>query len=339
METGSLMSDDTRYAYAVARIRGMETGFLSRQQVERFLGEPADGVLRALGETVYHEVFSEVAGPADVETGLARATAETLATVSSISPEPLLMDLFRMRWDFRNLKSLVKASLLKLEDVDAGLVDGIGTIPLPTLEKAVRERDLTPLPDYMADAVRRAENDYRDRSELVAVDRIMDAAMWRRSLEIARSLDNDFIVRYLKTEIDLENIKLFTRIKDAGRDGAELAGAFAEGGTLDLSFFADLLGEPMDAFARALEYGRYGRLAPVLHDWSRERAFALELAADDLLLATTEVASTTAYGIEPLVRYVLTRGLETKLIRAIVAAKLDGVERPEIEARLRSLYA
>ncbi len=333
------MSDDTRYAYAVARIRGMETGFLSRQQVERLLAEPADGVLRALGETVYHEAFSDVAGPADVETGLARAAAETLATASSISPEPKLLDLFRIRWDFRNLKSLVKASLLKLENVDAGLVDAIGTIPPATLEKAVRDHDLTPLPDYMAEAVRRAEDDYRDHSELVAVDRILDAAMWKRSLDVARSEDNDFMVRYLRTEIDLENIKLFTRVKDAGRDRTELAAAFAEGGTLDLSFFADLLGEPMDAFARAIEYGRYGRLTPVLHDWSRERAFALELAADDLLLATTEVASTTAYGVEPLVRYVLIRGLETKLIRAIVAAKLDGVERPEIEARLRSIHA
>lgn len=333
------MSDDTRYAYAVARVRGMETGFLSRQQVERFLPESAVGVLRALSETVYHDAVSDVSSPEGIEAGLVRAVAETLTTVASIAPEPELIDIFRIRWDFRNLRSLLKASFLKLEDADSGLVDGAGTLPLATLEKAVRDHDYTALPGYMAEAARRAEDDHRDRSELAAVDRILDAAMWKRSLEVAHTLGNDFMVDYLRTEIDLANIKLFMRVKDAGRDRTELAGAFTTGGTLDLSFFEGLLSEPIDAFARAIEYGRYRQLAVVLHEWSRERAYSLELAADDLLMRSTETASTTAYGVEPLVRYVLTRGLETKLIRTIVAAKLDGVERPEIEARLRSLHA
>ncbi|MFH1501705.1 MAG: V-type ATPase subunit [Candidatus Eisenbacteria bacterium] len=332
------MSDDTRYAYAVARIRGMETRILSRQQVERLLSEPAGGALRLLSDTAYQDALSDVSRPEDIEAGLTRALVETLTTVSSISPEPELIDLFRVRWDFRNLKSLLKAALLKVVTRETGVVEGVGTVDVQAMEKAVRDHDHTFLPDFVGEVARAAEDEYRDNGELAGVDRVVDAAMWKHSIDTARRHRNDFLVDYFRTEIDLGNVRMFARMKEAGRDRSEVAGAFVPGGTLDLSFFDSMLGEPMDAFARAMEYGPYGELAEVFREWSADRSFALELASDNLLLRRTEPAYTTAYGIEPLVRFILVRGLELKLIRAAVAAKLDGVGSSEIEARLRVLH-
>lgn len=329
------MADDTRYAYAVARVRGMETRLLDHQWIERLLSESAAGALRAITDSAYQEALSETGRPEDIEEGLTRALTETLSTVSSISPVPELIDLFRMRWDFRNLKSLQKAALLKIDTADIGTVEGPGLIDLAVMEKAARERDYTALPDFMAEAARAAEDEYRESSEPLSVDRVDDAAMWKRSIDVARKHGDDFLSDYFVTEIDLSNIKAFARIKDAGRDRGELARAFQPGGGLELSFFDGMLGEPMEVFARALEYGPYGQLAQVFREWSREGSFGLELSADNVLLRKTEVASTTAYGIEPLVRYILIRGLEMKLMRAAMASKLDGIDRSEIEARLR----
>lgn len=114
--------------------------------------------------------------------------------------------------------------------------------------------------------------------------------------------------------------------------------ALVPGGTLDLSLLESLLGEPVDAFARSLEYGRYGALAPVFREWTGERAHVLELACDNALLNYVEPARTAAYGIEPLVAFILVRQIEIKLVRAAVAAKLDGVRRDEVEARLRTAH-
>ena len=339
------MADDTRYAYAVARIRGMETRLLDRQWIERLLAEDAGGALKVLADSAFQDAVADVGRPEDIEDGLVRALAETLLTVSALSPEPELIDLFRLRWDFRNLKSLVKASLLKLSDEDTGpggegigLVDGIGTVDLTVLQKAVADGDYVSLPNVLADAARGAMETFRDSSELAGVDRAFDLAMWAHLLAVATEKGSEFLTGYFRTEIDTINIRTFIRVKEAGLDRTDLLRALVPGGTLDLSLLESLLGEPVDAFARSLEYGRYGALAPVFREWTGEKAHVLELACDNALLNYVEPARTAAYGIEPLVAFILVRQIEIKLVRAAVAAKLDGVRRDEVEARLRTAH-
>ena len=332
------MGNDTRYAYAVARVRGMETRLLDRQWIERILSETPAGALKALGDSAYQEALAGVTRPEDVEQGLEKAMAQTLATIARVSPEPALIDLFRLRRDFRNLKSLVKASVLRRGDEGFGFVVDAGTVPLDVMRKAVEERAFAPLPAVLADAARASFDAYRDTSELSSVDRACDAALWAYSLATARAKRNAFLDSYFRTEIDLANVRTFVRMKQAGRDATDLAQTLIAGGALDAGFFRRLLGEPADALARALEYGPYGALAPTLRDWSPERGHALERACDNVLLAAVDRAKMVAYGIEPLVAYILRREIEVRLIRTAVLAKLDGFPRVEVEERLRSVH-
>lgn len=332
------MADDTRYAYAVARVRGMETRLLDRQWIERLLAETGDGAVKALSDSVYQDAMADVERPEDIEAGLERALAETLGTVSEISPEPELIDLFRIRWDFRNLKSIVKASVLKLTGSEIGIVHGVGTVDAGLLEKAIREKDYTMVPAFLAEPAREAEEAYRDLSELSVIDQIVDTALWSHSLAVARDHDDAFLLDFLAAEIDLANIRAFVRIKESGKDRSDLSRAFIPGGAVDLSFLEGMLGEPLDALARGIEYGRYGSLSPIFREWSREKTYLLELACDNILLKLTEPGKTVAYGIEPLVAFILMRRIEIKLVRAAVIAKLDGLGRGEIEGRLRSTH-
>ncbi len=332
------MADDMRYAYAVARVRGMETRLLDRQWIERLLSETPAGVLKALGDSAYQDALAGVTRPEDVEQGLERALAETLETIARVSPEPALIDLFRLRWDFRNLKSLIKASVLKMADGDLGLAPAVGAVGLESLRKAVEERSFTMLPAVLADAARAALDAYRDTSELASIDRVCDAALWAHSLATARSKGGGFLTAYLRAEIDLANVKAFVRMKDAGRDATDLARALIAGGTLDIPFFRRLLGEPTDAFARALEFGSYSDLAPIFREWSPEKSYSLERACDNVLLRKVEPAKMVAYGIEPLIAFILRRQIEIKLVRTAVLARLDGLARGDVEERLRTIH-
>lgn len=339
------MADDTRYAYAVARIRGLETRLLDRQWIERLLAEDAEGALNVLADSAFQEAIADVDRPEDLEEGLVRALGETLSTVSALSPEPVLIDLFRVRWDFRNLKTLIKASLLKLGEEgtgrsnrEIGLTDGVGTIDVGVLQKAVQDRDYVALSAVLADAARAAAEAFRDSGEMACVDREFDLAMWAHFLAVAAESGSEFLVEYFRVEIDLLNIRTFIRMKEAGLDRTDLLRAFIPGGTLDPSLFEAYLGEPVDAFARRLEYGSFGALAPIFREWKSERAHMLELACDNILLNYVEPARTIAYGIEPLVAFILVRQVEIKLVRAAVAAKLDGISRDELEGRLRAVH-
>ncbi len=332
------MADDTRYAYAVARVRGMETRLLDRQWIERLLSESAEGALKALADSAYQDAVADVDSPEAIEAGLEKAMSEMLTTIAAIAPDPELIDLFRIRWDYANLKSLLKASLLKIESSEIGVVDGPGTMPAATLEAAVRDKDYTMLPGFLADAARGAEEAYRDQGELSIVDHTLDSSLWEYTLRIAEGSSNEFLVVYFRTEIDLINIKTFMRMKAMNRDQSDLARVFVPGGTLDLSFFRSALGESVDAFARSIEYGRYGALSEALVESSPEKRYTLELACDNVLIQLVDRAKTSAYGIEPLIAFILHRTIEMKLVRTAMIAKLDGVERSDVEEHLRMIH-
>jgi V/A-type H+/Na+-transporting ATPase subunit C len=94
----------------------------------------------------------------------------------------------------------------------------------------------------------------------------------------------------------------------------------------------------VDAFARALEFGPYADLTPVFREWSPEKGYGLERACDNVLLKKIDSAKMVAYGIEPLIAYILRRQIEIKLVRTAVLAKLDGLARGDIEERLRTIH-
>jgi V/A-type H+-transporting ATPase subunit C len=339
------LADDTRYAYAVARIRGLETRLLDRQWIERLLAEDASGALKVLSDSAFQEVIADVHRPEDLERALTRMMAETLGVVSGIAPDPELIDLFRVRYDFRNLRSLVKASLLKMltDEVELpvdelGLTDGPGTVALSVLVEAAVDDDYLMLPTHLADAARRATDAHRDLGELSLVDAILVRAMWEHQLTVAHASGSDFLVDYIRAEIDLANIKAFVRIKQVDGEVSDIERVFVPGGTLGRSFFDEFLGEPHDSLARALEYGDYSALAPVFREWTSESGPALELACDNLLLSRVDHASRVAYGVDPLVAFILMRSLEVKLVRAAVTSKLDGIARDELEKRLRAVH-
>ena len=82
------MLPETRYAYAVARVRVAELNMLNRQRLERMLdSENVSGTLRVLSEAGYGET-------GDYEEILAKETASVYSYLREIAPEPGLFDIF-----------------------------------------------------------------------------------------------------------------------------------------------------------------------------------------------------------------------------------------------------
>jgi V/A-type H+-transporting ATPase subunit C len=57
-----------------------------------------------------------------------------------------------------------------------------------------------------------------------------------------------------------------------------------------------------------------------------------------VLLDHVDQAKRQAYGIEPLVAFIVRRQLEVKLVRMAITARLDGVGRDVVEERLRAAH-
>ena len=97
------------YVYAVARLRGMENRLLDASFLTRLMDSPTlDDALKALAETSYAQWL----GKAD-ETGFDKvidnAMLATCGELGQFVPDSALLTLFRMPYDYHNVKEIGRA--------------------------------------------------------------------------------------------------------------------------------------------------------------------------------------------------------------------------------------
>ncbi|MBQ9527342.1 MAG: V-type ATPase subunit, partial [Fretibacterium sp.] len=144
------------YVYTVARLRGMENHILDAAFFARLMDSPtADEAMKALGETSYAQWLS--AG----EMGFDKAIdAEILATCRELGqfvPDPELLVLFRMPYDFHNVKVLLK-SLFKVRGGDPDgrrhdLLSPLGNLSTEELTEAIETEEYGGLPYKLGDVI------------------------------------------------------------------------------------------------------------------------------------------------------------------------------------------
>ena len=101
-----------KYAYAVGRIKALETKLLDRSKIDRMIeAENVGDVLRVLSETEYGDMIAEIKSAEEFEGILYMGLKRTYSVARSFYPDPELVDLFTLKYDFHNLKVLLKSKL------------------------------------------------------------------------------------------------------------------------------------------------------------------------------------------------------------------------------------
>ena len=126
------------HAYAVARVRTAQKALLSRAALERLMACESGGVLlRALNELGWGEA-------GDVDALAQRALNEACAFVRAVTPDANATDCFLAKYDVLNLKTLVKARALRMEDVP---LSPNGALPVQVLRTALEGEKYEALPE------------------------------------------------------------------------------------------------------------------------------------------------------------------------------------------------
>ncbi|HEX30664.1 TPA: hypothetical protein ENG04_11345, partial [Candidatus Poribacteria bacterium] len=149
-----LFSEDTRYAFAVGKIRVLETRLLSRAELQRMMEAPsAQEALSVLMDSPYEEFLSTLSSPLQFEEALNAELERTYRMIDKLSQDKGLTDIFRVRWDYHNLKVLLKAFYMGLEAEDVALVP-LGLIELDLIKAAMGEEGRVDLlPDYLRETL------------------------------------------------------------------------------------------------------------------------------------------------------------------------------------------
>lgn len=323
-----------RYGHATGRVMALEGKLINSQRRERLLEADFREALEILNETPLGDFLVDASTPGGIDAGLTRFLAYAYSSLEPALPRgSLLLVFFRCRYDFHNLKALLKA---RAEDGEAaGLLSGLGTLEINRLRKGAADPSLLP-PPYR-EAVRGCRELAASPSEM---DTVMDRYFLEYRLDLADREGSRFISDFARAAIDLAGLKMVLRGRASGLEPGMLGEALPRGGFITPAQLLDLYAEPAEALSSRLEANRYySGLVTILEVSGDEvRLGDFDRASDDLLVDLVRGSKRVSLGAEPVFAYLRARENEVTMVRMILMAKLIGIPPETVEKSLRKLY-
>ena len=313
---------DTDYLALSARIHAMEGRLLTRDRMDRMIDAREESeALKVLTECGYGG--AEGLRAQDVERVLATARAETFQELSTAAPDPRVVDVFRLKYDYHNAKVLVKAEAM---GTDAGrlLLDG-GRVPASGLAENYQKEQLGGLSLRFQSAIREARETLAASHDPQLADLALDRACYEEMAQLARDLDSRFLQRYVQLLVDVANLRTAVRVHRMGREPEFLRQVLLPGGSVSEQSIAAARGENLgDLFHTG------GLAQGAMTDFER--------ACDDAVTAYLASERRVPFGEEPVVGYLYAREAEFTAIRTIFAGRAAKLEGDVIRRRLRETY-
>ena len=317
------------YAYAVARVRAMETGLLSDADIEQMTGmESVDQVLAFLKERGWGSATEEQ----DATQILDDEAAKVLAVVKELKVDEETLSIFSFPDAYHNLKTAIKSALTNATHPDA-FVDN--TILSPeNAEKAVRDKDFASLPDHMRLAADEAYNALLHTRDGQLCDCILDRAQLDATLREGKKADEVIIRDYAEMTVALADIRIAARAANTGKSIEFLTRALAPCDSLGVANLARAAASGPDAVRDYLHGTMYSEAADALE----ESMSAFERWCDNRLMKTIKPQKYVAYTAGPIVAYYIARQSEIRMARIILTAKENKLPEEAIRERMREMY-
>ena len=101
--------DKMQFTQVIPRLRVLETRLLDKTKLDRMIdSNSAEDALKVLQETEYANVMSNVKRPEDYEEILSAELKRIYHEMYDMSPSKELIDLMGIRYDYHNLKVIIK---------------------------------------------------------------------------------------------------------------------------------------------------------------------------------------------------------------------------------------
>ena len=332
--------DNMIYTQAVARLRVLEKRLLNKLKIERMIDSTSpEDVLKILQETEYASLMVNVKRPEDYNILLKEELNRIYSLMYKVSPDPVIVDIMSLKYDYHNIKVLLKARALD-KDFSHMLIP-VGTVDLEKLKSYMTNMEYKDLKPKMMEAILLAEKIYHELKDPQKIDIILDKYLYIDMLERAKETEIDFVVDNIKMNIDFSNIKSIIRLKKQEKDVKFLKEVILEGGDITKEVLIKAFDEPIENLATkfsSLKYGEVLRLG--LDEYIKTGKLSLlEKLSEDYIMKNLKPAKYITFGPEPIFAYIIAKETEIKVIRIIMVGKLNNVDTAIIRERVREVYA
>lgn len=323
------------YLCLSAILRAREPKLLDNGRAERMLDAGSfEEAAKLLTDCGYPDLSHMTA--AQIDEALADRRNGILAEMDRLAPDRKAVDVFRMKYDYHNLKTILKSEAVGQDP--ARLLSSAGRIPAGRLLQLYQEEKLGELPREMGQAAEEAKTVLARTANPQLADFVLDKAYFAELSRAAEETGSAFLRGYVAALIDSTNLRSAVRTLRMGKDAAFLRAALAQGGTIEPGRIA--AAEDGDAL-RALYRGKPLEKAAALgaEALSGGSLTQFERACDNAVSAYVRRAKYVSYGEETLVAYLAAVEDETTAVRMILTGRKAGVAPETIRERLRDLYA
>ncbi|MBD3157106.1 hypothetical protein GF369_04740, partial [Candidatus Peregrinibacteria bacterium] len=317
-------------------------------EMERMiLAHDARDAYKILNETDYSSHTGDIDNIESFEDVINSGLHDSKVLINKIAPQKWAFNILWYRYDFHNMKVLLKAKHSKktYEDVQRLLLS-FGQVPVEALKRYIldSEESSFELPEedehYLKESIKLANTDYLKSDDPQLIDVVLDKRFCKLISRIAKKTENDFFITMTKKYIDLKNIELFIRLKIQKRDESLLEKGFINRGYLEKYRFVDAFRKDINDFAENLKHTDYGTIIrEAVKGYEEDNSFVkLDKASYDHLTNYIQRAKRIAIGPEPVFAYFWAKKNNALIIRSIMVAKLNGIEPEAIRTMIRTLY-
>lgn len=326
--------DRENFIQSSVRIRHAEKKLLTKQQLQRLAdAKNLEDAIKLLNETSYSSELSKLDRPENYEQVLSEVLNKTYKEAMEISPEKSLVEILSCKYDYHNLKVLVKENILKEKFdsmycmLDENEIEAFRELALKNDEGL--SKDFKECLDFFE-----TTKDPQD------IDIFIDKKYFEKVLSLAEGFKLEMITEYFKAMIDFINLRTFIRCRKQNQVKETLEKVLIKGGDVETDKILDMFYEDIEILPIKLKAYKIGRvLSKIVEEYKNTNSLnSFEKNMDDYLVEIVRKAKSIHYGAEVIFSFLFAKEMEIKNLRLILVGKVNGLSADFIKERLREVY-
>lgn len=332
--------DSMKFLQLIPRIRVYEKKLLDKSKIERMIdAKTSDEALKVLQETDYAAFMNDIKRVDEYEVLLSKELIRLYETMYKASPVKSLIDVMAIKYDYHNIKVLIKGKILKTDF--SNMLIPVGVVNTSVLKNAILGDSLRGLPKQMENCIEEIGMKFEESKDPQVIDIIADKYLYAHIADIskAKELNDKYLDKYINSIIDLNNIKTLLRIKKQQKDVNFLLDTLIPGGTIDKKKYRVMFLENTENIPNHI-LGQYNSIVKegITSFVNTGSVSLFEKLIDNYLMKLIKEAKLITKGLEPVLAYMYAKENEIKQIRTIMVGKLNNIDEQVIRERLRDCY-
>ena len=336
------------YAFANGRIRKLENGLLNKDILDRMIkSNDIVSALKILTESDLNDYSFDLNNPSDFEDSLNQELLQTydlIKSISKVSTFNFLYFTFASKYDFHNIKTLIKSKYLKKE-FSSELISPIGTLNVEKLNSAIKDEKYEDIPYSFEVLIKKTLTEYNKFKDPEIIDFVLDKERYVmifnkiRETEIIEE-EEPYLRRFIKINIDLNNIINCIRAKIRGEKKTFTKEFLIPEGDFKIDNLIEVYDSPLSSWFEKLRYTDYKNIIELGVNYFQKNNSLMELEKliDNFILNFSKIGKYITFGIEPIVGFITAKENDIKNIRIILSGKLNNLSPDEIIERVRDTY-